>query len=310
MNTVPTITVMGATGHTGSNIAQRLLKSGAKVRALGRNQGKLSALQSAGAEVRTGDVADAGFLAEAFREADAVYTLLATDRRAPDYAARQAREGEAIADAVRKSGVPRVVALSSLGADLPEATGVISGLHAQELQLQRIASIDLLLLRPASFFENFFEALDVVRQTGVLADSVAPDIAMPMVAADDIAAVAAQALIQRNWSGIAVRELLGPRDLSHAEVARILGERIGQPDLTYVQLSDAEMANALVGAGLSAGFADLYIEMTRAFNANRVHPLDRGTHRSSTPTAFEDFAGRLAGAHAALLSTREFVKTN
>ena len=28
----------------------------------------------------------------------------------------------------------------------------------------------------------------------------------------------------------------------------MLGERIGQPDLPYVQLADAEMANALVGA--------------------------------------------------------------
>jgi hypothetical protein len=69
---------------------------------------------------------------------------------------------------------------------------------------------------------------------GVLADSVAPDVAMPMVAADDIAAVAAKALIERDWSGIAVQELLGPRDLSQVEVARILGERIGQPDLPYV----------------------------------------------------------------------------
>jgi len=73
---------------------------------------------------------------------------------------------------------------------------------------------------------------------GVLADSVAPDVAMPMVAADDIAAVAAKALIERDWSGIAVQELLGPRDLSQV-VARILGERIGQPDLPYVHLGDA-----------------------------------------------------------------------
>ncbi|MDM0050118.1 NmrA family NAD(P)-binding protein [Variovorax sp. J22R115] len=309
MNTT-TITVMGATGHTGAKIAQRLLKSGAKVRALGRTESKLAALRSAGAEVRTGDVADAGFLAEAFRGADAAYTLLATDRHAPDYAERQAREGEAIAGAVRDSGVSHVVALSSLGANLHEATGVIAGLHAQEGRLQRIAGINLLLLRPASFFENFFEALDVVRHMGVLADSVAPDIAMPMVAADDIAAVAAKALMERDWSGIAVQELLGPRDLSQAEVARILGQRIGQPDLHYVQLPDADMADALVGAGLSASFADLYVEMTRAFNANRVHPLAGCATRSCTPTTFEHFAGELAGAYAALLSCHKLVKTN
>jgi len=126
MNT-PTITVMGATGHTGSKIAQRLLKSGAKVRALGRSEYRLAALQDGGAEVRAGDVADSGFLSEAFRGADAIYTLLATDRHAPDYAARQAREGGAIASAVGDSGVRFVVALSSLGAHLAEAPGVSPG---------------------------------------------------------------------------------------------------------------------------------------------------------------------------------------
>ncbi|MDM0075933.1 NAD(P)H-binding protein [Variovorax sp. J2P1-59] len=305
MNTTThTVTVMGATGHTGMKITHRLLQSGAKVRALGRSQDKLAALQGAGAEVRAGNVADAGFLAEAFRDADAIYTLLATDRHAPDYTARQAREGEAIANAVRESGVSHVVALSSLGANLREATGVIAGLHAQEERLRRIAGLNLLLLRPASFFENFFEALDAVRQMGVLADSVAPDIAMPMVAADDVAAAAAKALMARDWSGIAVQELLGPHDLSHAEVARILGRRIGQPDLPYVRLPDAEMTDALVGAGLSADFAGRYIEMTRAFNDNRVHPLDGRTARNSTPTTFEAFAGELAGAYIALLENR------
>ena len=311
MNTITTtVTVMGATGHTGSKVARRLLKSGTRVRALGRSESRLAALQDAGAEVRAGDVADAGFLSEAFRGADAVYTLLATDRHASDYAVRQAREGEAIASAIRESGVPLVVALSSLGANLPDAPGVIAGLRAQEERLRCISGLNLLLLRPASFFENFFDALDVVRQMGVLADSVAPDIAMPMVAADDIAAVAAKALMERDWSGIAVQELLGPRDLSHVEVARILGERIGQPDLPCVQLADAEMANALVGAGLSPSFADLYVEMTRAFNASSVHPLDGRNNRNSTTTTFEDFVGELAGAYAALLSCHKFVKAN
>jgi uncharacterized protein YbjT (DUF2867 family) len=120
MNT-PTITVMGATGHTGSKIAQRLLKSGAKVRALGRSEYRLAALQDGGAEVRAGDVADSGFLSEAFRGADAMA------RTPPDYAARQAREGGAIASAVGDSGVRFVVALSSLGAHLAEAPGVSPG---------------------------------------------------------------------------------------------------------------------------------------------------------------------------------------
>jgi uncharacterized protein YbjT (DUF2867 family) len=124
------ITVMGATGHVGRQIAQRLLATGEPVRVIGRNQAALAELADAGAQVAAGDAADAEFLAEAFRGSDAVHTLLPYPQWAPDFRAEQARLGEAILAAVRASGVPRVVALSSLGADLPSGTGFIAaGLH-------------------------------------------------------------------------------------------------------------------------------------------------------------------------------------
>jgi uncharacterized protein YbjT (DUF2867 family) len=250
--------------------------------------------------VLAGDTCDPAFLADAFHGADAVYTLLATDRRAPDYAARQNEEGEAIAQAVRASGVRRVVALSSLGADQGEGTGVIAGLHAQEERLKKIAGIQLLLLRPASFFENFYDALGQIREAGLLADTVEPGLAVPMVAAEDIAEAAARALLARDWTGVAVQELLGQRDLSHAEVARILGERIGKPGLAYVQLSETEMSAAMIEAGLSPSFAGLYIEMTRAFNEGRVGPSAGRTAANTTATRFEDFAEEFARVYAAM----------
>ena len=119
-----------------------------------------------------------------------------------------------------------------------------------------------------------------------------------MVATRDIAAAAAKALQARDWKGIIVRELLGPRDLSFSEATRILGERIGKPDLQYVQFSYADETNALVQAGLSERFARLYVEMTRAFNEGIIKP--RRTPENTTPTRFEDFVGELACTYAAL----------
>ena len=293
------ITVMGATGHTGKKITDALLKAGEKVRALGRSESKLAELKSSGAEVLTGDVTDAAFLTKAFRGADAVYTLLPTDRRSPDYQAKQNQEGETIVRAIRESGVRYVVALSSLGADLSEGTGLIAGLHAQEERLKRLEGTNVLLLRPVSFFENFYDTLGLIKHQGINGDSVAPDLAVPMVATRDIADVAAKALKARDWKGVVVRELLGPRDLTYAEATRILGERIGNPDLKYVQFSYADMAKALVQAGLSESFAGLYVEMTRAFNEGKVKPREGRTPENTTPTRFEDFAGELARAYQA-----------
>ena len=293
------ITVMGATGNTGRKIAETLLKAGEKVRALGRSESKLAGLKSSGAEVLTGDVTDDAFLTKAFRGAHAVYTLLPTDRRSPDYRAEQDREGEAIAKAIRDSSVRYVVALSSIGADLSEGTGLIAGLHAQEERLKRLKGVNVLLLRPVSFFENFYETLGLIKHEGINGDSVAPDLSVPMVATRDIADVAAKALKARDWKGIVVRELLGPRDLSYSEATRILGQRIGKPDLRYVQFSYADEAKALVQAGLSESFATLYVEMTRAFNEGKVKSGKGRTPENTTSTQFEDFAGELARAYEA-----------
>ena len=138
------IAVMGATGHTGKKITETLLKAGQKVRALGRSESKLAELKGLGAEVFRGDTNDAAFLTKAFRGADAVYTLLPTDPRTPDFRAEQDRQGEAIVKAIRESGVRYVVALSSVGAELLKG-GVIAGLHAQEERLKKIEGINLLL---------------------------------------------------------------------------------------------------------------------------------------------------------------------
>lgn len=290
------ITVMGATGHTGRKITEALHRVGETLRALGRAESKLAEIKRPGVEVLTGDAADGDFLAKIFRGADAVYTLLPTDRTSPDYRAEQDRQGEAIVKAIRENGVRYVVALSSLGADLSEGTGLIAGLHAQEERLERLEGTNVLLLRPVSFFENFYDALGLVKHRGVNSDSVAADLAVPMVATRDIAEVAAKALTARDWQGVAVRELLGPRDLTYTEATRILGERIGKPDLKYVQLSYAEAAKALAQAGLSESFAGLYVEMTRAFNQGKIKPRQGRGAENTTPTRFEDFAQELARA--------------
>jgi len=292
------ITVMGATGNTGKKIAEALLKAGEKVRALGRSESKLAELKRAGAEVVNGDTNDAVFLTKAFRGADAVYTLLPTDPRAADYRAEQDRQGEAIAKAIRESGVRYVVALSSMGADSSQGHGVIAGMHAQEERLKKIDGMNLLLLRPVSFFENFYGSLALIKQEGINGDSVTADLAVPMVATRDIADAAAKALKTRDWKGVIVRELFGPRDISYSEATRILGEKIGKPDLQYVQFSYDDQIKALVQAQFSESFARLYVEMTRAFNEGTINPAR--TRENTTPTRFEDFADDWASAYDAM----------
>ena len=292
------ISVMGATGHVGGEIARRLLAAGEKVRVLGRSRETLAAIK--GAEALAGDAADAAYLANAFLGADAVFALLPPDPHSEDYRGLQDRQGEAIAKAVRDAGVRSVVFLSSIGAEQPSGTGPIAGLHAQEARLRALPDTNVLALRPGFFFENFYESLPVIKHQGVMGDAVGPDVSLPMIATRDIAAVAADALRARDFRGFAVRELLGPRDLTHAEAARVVGATIGRPDLPYVQLPYEDMVGALVGAGLSPNVSSLYVEMSRAFNEGRVRSLEGRRPSNTTPTRFEDFAAELARAYQAM----------
>jgi uncharacterized protein YbjT (DUF2867 family) len=294
------ITVMGATGNTGRNICEALLKGGEKVRALGRSAGRLAALKEAGAEVLTGDATDGRVLAEAFQGADAVYTLLPPDPRAPDYRALQDRVGEATARALKSSGVRKAVFLSSVGADLSEGTGPIVGLHAQEQRLGALEGVDVLSLRAGYFFENFYPNLGLVKHQGINGGAIRPDLAMAMIASRDIATAAARALVARDWKGLVTRELLGPRDLTQAEATRILGARIGKPDLAYVQFPYGDFVGSLVKMGLSSSIAGLYGEMAQAFNEGKAKPREARSPQNTTPTRFEDFAADLARAYEAL----------
>jgi len=96
-----------------------------------------------------------------------------------------------------------------------------------------------------------------------------------------------------------VRELLGPRDLTQAEATRILGTRLGKPDLSYVQFPYADFIGALVQSGLSESVASLYAEMSRALNEGKVKSLEGRRPENTTPTRFEDFTAELEAAYRA-----------
>ena len=113
----------------------------------------------------------------------------------------------------------------------------------------------------------------------------------------DIGAAAAGELAGGTFAGTSVRELLGPRDYSMRETTEILGQKIGKPDLPYVQFPDADVVGALTQAGMSAGVAASFVEMAHALNDGRVRSLRGRSAETTMPTTFETFADRFAAAY-------------
>ena len=81
------------------------------------------------------------------------------------------------------------------------------------------------------------------------------------------------------------------------EATAILGQKIGKPDLPYIQFPDADFTGALTQAGFSAGTAASFVEMAHALSERRVRSLQGRTAETTMPTTFEQFAERFAAAY-------------
>jgi uncharacterized protein YbjT (DUF2867 family) len=277
--------ILGASGNTGSIIADFLLSKGKKVRVVGRDARRLERVVRQGAEAFTGDVSDAAALTKAFSGARAAYLML------PPITSRenQERESDAIAKAVKESGLPYAVHLSSYGAHIPEGTGPVTGLHSSEQKLNAIGGLNVLHLRAAYFMENNLAAIGMIREKNIFGHALLPELKIPMIATPDVGDYAAQRLLDLDFSGKQTRELLGERDLTMTGITAVIARGIGQPNLRYEQLSYNEMQQALEQMGMTPKKAGVYIELFDAINAGVLVAREPRSPENTTSTSFEKF---------------------
>jgi uncharacterized protein YbjT (DUF2867 family) len=277
--------ILGASGNTGSIIANSLLSAGKKVRVVGRDSGRLQRFVDKGAQAFTATVSDAAAITKAFSGGRAAYLMLPPAKSREE----QERDSDAIAKAVRKSGLRYAVHLSSYGAQLAEGAGPVSGLHSSENKLNAIEGLNVLHLRAAYFMENNLAAIGMIHGMGVFGNALLPDLKIPMAATRDVGDYAAQRFLHLDFSGKQTRELLGERDLSMTEATAVIARGIGKPDLRYEQFPYDQVLQALTQLGVPPKGAAMYIEMYKAINAGVLVPLEPRSPENTTPTSFERF---------------------
>lgn len=287
------IVITGATGNTGKPTAEVLLAAGEKIRVIGRSADKLQPFVAKGAEAFVGEAQDAEAMTRAFSGASIVYALIPINAKAPDMHTYETAVAESYATALERAKVTHIVNLSSVGAQLAEGAGPVSELHHVEQRLNRIPGLNILHLRPTYFFENIISAVMAYRSMGFFAGLLKGDLPFPMIAAADVGARAAQMLRARDFTGHQTQELLGQRDLKMDEAARIFGEAIGKPGLTYTQAPVMMAKPAMMQSGMSNNVADKIIEMCKAINDGVMVPLEPRSAKNTTPTTFETFAAQV-----------------
>jgi uncharacterized protein YbjT (DUF2867 family) len=277
--------ILGSSGNTGLIIANFLLSKGQRVRVVGRDLRRLQGFVRDGAEAFAADLSDAAALTKAFAGARAAYLLLPPITSRED----QERQSDAIAKAVKESGRPYAVYLSSYGAHVQEGTGPVTGLHSAEQKLNAISDLNVLHLRAAYFMENNLAAIDMIRGMGLFGHALRPDLQMPMIATRDVGDYAAQRILDLDFSGKQTRELLGERDLTMTEATAAIARGIGKPDLRYEQFPYDQVQQSLEQMGMSPKKAAVYIEMFQAINTGLLAAQEPRSPENSTPTSFETF---------------------
>jgi uncharacterized protein YbjT (DUF2867 family) len=219
----------------------------------------------------------------------AVYAMIPPDVTSPDYRAHQDRITDALAAALSKARVEFVVSLSSVGAGRSGKRGPSPARTTLELQLNQIPRINVLHLRAGYFMENLLAQVAIIKATGYTAGLLRPDLPLPMIATRDIGSAAADALLRLTFRGHETRELLGPRNVSMAEAAAIIGAQIGKPELRYVQSAEGDTHDALVQIGMSPNVADLIVELSAAWNSGLVAASEVRSTSNTTPTSLDTF---------------------
>ena len=282
------VLVTTPTGHVGSRVVQRLVEARVPTRLYVRDPSKLPVALRSRVEVWQGDLEDAAELGDAMRGVDAALFVIPHVFAQTNCMAWQRGIARSIATAMHmQDRPPRAVFLAGIGAhrdDMGAATGLG---HAE--RVLGAATPDLVVLRAGSFMENVLLAVGGIVQQGALYDVPPAERCVPTVATRDVGDVAARWLLDETWRGHHVVGVHGPADISYADRARTLTEVLGQR-VTYVQVPDTALRQALFATGMSASVVDAYAAISIGIGRYEPVAAEPRTAETTTPTTFAEWA--------------------
>ncbi len=258
------ISVTGSLGNISKPLTQELIAKGHDVTIISRKADKQRAIEALGAKAAVGSVEDAAFLKIAFAGADAVYGMTPPNFGAKDMMDYYRNVANAYAEAVKDAGVKHIVYLSSYGADLEKGSGIIRGSHIGEGILNQLEGASVTCLRPGYFYQNLYNFLGMIKTQGIIGDNFGGDDKLVMVSPLDIAAAAAEELTVANAQS-KVRYIASDERTCN-EVAKLIGEAIGKPDLKWLTFTDEQVKKSMLEHGISPAIANLLVELGAAIH--------------------------------------------
>jgi NAD(P)H dehydrogenase (quinone) len=238
-----TIAITGATGQLGGLIIKDLVSrvNAQDVVALARNPEKASEL---GVAHRHFDYDQPETLAPALKGVETLLLISGSD------IGRRVAQHTAVIDAAQAEGVGHIVYTSLLRAKT--STLSLAAEHAAtELALES-SGIDHTILRNGWYTENYMMGLAAAVEHKALIGA-AGEGKISSATREDFAVAAATVLSNKQLQG-STYELAGDENYTLADLAAVLSKQVGE-DIAYINMSKADYAAALAGAGVPEGLA-------------------------------------------------------
>lgn len=239
-------------------MARTLLARGEPVTVVLRSPAKGPEWEKRGARIALADVHDVTALRRAFQRGSRLFVLNPPAPPSTDTAVEERATVDAIVKALDGSGIEHVVAESTYGAQPGKDIGDLGVLYALEQSLAGML-VPATLLRAAFYMSNWDAALESARSEGMVPTFFPPDLALPMVAPEDIGAYAASLMISDFVGSHAIE---GPRRYSSTDVANAFAAALGHP-VKAVEVPEGKWAAALAKQGFSPAAAASFASMTR-----------------------------------------------
>lgn len=280
------IVITAPTGQIGSKLVPMLLQQHKPVRLIVRDPDRLPAEVRGEVEIVVGSHHDREVLDRALDGADALFWLMPAAATASSPYEAYVSASIPGADAVVRHAVPRVVIVSALGRGTQIYAGHISASHAME-DLFRSTGAHIRALALPTFMDNILRQAASIRD-GVVSGTLPADHSMPWIATRDIAARAAEYLLDHTWTGQDTIDVLGAEDLSYRDIAEILTDVLGTP-IRYQSGDRAAVKAFLINRGFSEPMAQSAIDMDLA-GERGINSATPRTAEKTTPTTFREFA--------------------
>lgn len=286
------IVITGSLGHIGKPLAENLVQKGHAVTVVSSNPDKQKAIETLGATAAIGSLEDIDFLTTTFTGADAVFAMVPPNFAETNVVTYYRRIGNNYLQTIAKAGVKRVVLLSSYGAHLAKDTGFILGAHHAETILNKLPDVSITHLRAGYFYYNLFGFIDMIKGAGFMGANYGGDDRMALVSPIDIAAAAAEELLE-SAPGQTIRYVVSD-ERTTSEIAHVLGNAIGKPDLTWELLTSEQMKEGMEKRGLPAHVITNFVELGASLHSGALLE-DYEQHKPTLGNVkLEDFAKEFA----------------